>query len=340
MLVRSERTKFVKMEKVRAAATETILLTSWKNVVEAMDRRPPPTLHNTDGELILMTMDHFAPSSPDALPEIERRLAIEDDVIPPDEEDPGAERVYAFTRAGNKMHKNWDNTIVGRAFVGRDDVRLETNSRERADALRKRFEVLSAGLVTHRAREHVDPLSKAAKKERGERRHERIEEQSPEAAAVLVAFKNEEYRAWLDQELPALGGKTPRQATSHVTLEIVSLNVRKTRSMRPFVQPRARRQDAAAGGQDARAAATGRGHAQGDRAPGEPRARGDALRRTPAQSGSGAVQIKRVRQIRRGRCRAREMTAHVRGAFATRVWQPGPGEGTPGRRGAGCRVDG
>jgi hypothetical protein len=212
MLVRSERAKFVKMEKVRAAATETILLTSWKNVVEAMDRRPPPTLHNTDGEPILMTMDHFAPSSPDALSEIERRLATEDGVLPPDEGGPGAERVYAFTRAGNKMHKNWDNTVVGRAFVGREDVRLETNSRERADALRRRFEVLCAGLVTHRAREHVDPLSKAAKKERVERRHERLEEQSPEAAAVLVAFKNEEYRAWLDQEIPALGGKTPRQA--------------------------------------------------------------------------------------------------------------------------------
>jgi hypothetical protein len=212
MLVRAGRAKFVKMEKVRAAATEAILLTSWKNVVEAMDRRPLPTLHNTDGELILMTIDHFAPASPDALSEVERRLAKEDGVIAPDEDDQGAERDYAFTRAGNKMHKNWDNTIVGRAIVGREDVRLETNSRERADALRARFEVLCAGLVTHRAREHVDPMSKARREEGVERRDERLEESSPEVAAALVAFKNEEYRAWLDQEIPALGGKTPRQA--------------------------------------------------------------------------------------------------------------------------------
>jgi hypothetical protein len=169
-------------------------------------------LHNTDGEPTLMTTDHYAPSSPKALAEIEKRLAVEPGVIPPDPDEPGPERDYAFTRAGNKMHKNWDNTIVGRAFLGRDDVRLETNSRQRADALRGRFEVICAGLVKHRAREHVDPMSKATNKESVERRSERLEERSPEAAAALVAFKNEEYRAWLDQEIPALGGKTPRQA--------------------------------------------------------------------------------------------------------------------------------
>jgi hypothetical protein len=212
MLARAGRAKFMKMEKIRGAETENVLLDVWDKVVDAMDRRPPPVLHNTDGEPILMTTDHYAPSSPKALAEIEKRLAVEPGVIPPDPDEPGPERDYAFTRAGNKMHKNWDNTIVGRAFLGRDDVRLETNSRQRADALRGRFEVICAGLVKHRAREHVDPMSKATNKESVERRSERLEERSPEAAAALVAFKNEEYRAWLDQEIPALGGKTPRQA--------------------------------------------------------------------------------------------------------------------------------
>jgi hypothetical protein len=55
-------------------------------------------------------------------------------------------------------------------------------------------------------------MSKARREEGVERRDERLEESSPEVAAALVAFKNEEYRAWLDQEIPALGGKTPRQA--------------------------------------------------------------------------------------------------------------------------------
>jgi hypothetical protein len=212
MFARAGRGKFMKMDKVRAATTERLVLATWKNVVEAMDRRPPPTLHNTDGEPILMTIDHFKPASATALPEIERRLAEESGVIPPDPDEAGREREYAFTRAGNRMHKNWDNTIVGRVLVGLDEVRLEANSRERADALRARFETVCEGLAIHRAREHIDPMSRARKKEAVEARDERIEENNPEVAAVLVAFKNEQYHAWLDQEIPALGGQTPRQA--------------------------------------------------------------------------------------------------------------------------------
>ena len=212
MLARPGRSKFMKMDKVRAATTERLILATWKNVVEAMDRRPPPTLQNTDGEPILMTIDHFKAASAKVLPEIEKRLAAEAGVIPPDVDEAGPEREYAFTRAGNKMHKNWDNTIVGRVFVGLDEVRLETNSRERADALRARFETVCEGLVIHRAREHIDPMSSARKMVRVERRGEGGEENVPGLAAALVTFKNEQYRAWLDQEIPALGGKTPRQA--------------------------------------------------------------------------------------------------------------------------------
>jgi hypothetical protein len=159
-----------------------------------------------------MTTDHYALSSPKALAEIEKRLAAESGVIPPDPDDPGPERDYAFTRAGNKMHKNWDNTIIGRAIVDTRGVRLETNSRERADALRGRFEALCGGLATHRAREHVDPMSKVKKVRREDRAGERFEERSPEAAAAVLAFKSEQYQTWLDQELPALDGKTPREA--------------------------------------------------------------------------------------------------------------------------------
>jgi hypothetical protein len=202
------RGKFMKMEKVRAAETEKMLLDVWNKVVDAMDRRPLPVLHNTDGEPILMTTDHYTPSSTKALAAIEERLAREPGVIPPDPDERGPERDYAFTRAGNKMHKSWDNTIVGRAIVDPRGVRLETNSRARADALRGRFEALCDGLATHRAREHVDPMSKVRKGRAGER----LEEKSPEAAAAVRAFKVEQYQTWLDEELPALDGKTPREA--------------------------------------------------------------------------------------------------------------------------------
>ena len=34
----------------------------------------------------------------------------------------------------------------------------------------------------------------------------------PELAAMILEAKTEHYRAWLDESIPALGGRTPREA--------------------------------------------------------------------------------------------------------------------------------
>jgi hypothetical protein len=57
------------------------------------------------------------------------------------------------------MHRGWDNTIVGSASISGQTLRVETNSRERADALRQRLEAACGERIRHRAREHADPLS-------------------------------------------------------------------------------------------------------------------------------------------------------------------------------------
>jgi hypothetical protein len=163
-------------------------------------------LRNTDGDAFLLTTDHFA-IAPGARAAVEERLAALPGVEAPSPgEDPPA---YEFLRPGNRMHRSWDNTIVGRAWISGEVLRAETNSCERADALRAQLEAACGDRIRHRAREHGDPLSQAAPPARRARAPER---RPPGAEQLLLEFKQRHYADWLDQPLPALRGKTPREA--------------------------------------------------------------------------------------------------------------------------------
>jgi hypothetical protein len=106
------------------------------------------------------------------------------------------------------VHAHWDNTVMGHLTLGSDRLQLETNSVERADRLRAQLEAGCGALVRHRLREHADPLSSA----RSGRESGPLPEPPPEALEALREFKTRHYATWSDTPLPALGGKTPRQA--------------------------------------------------------------------------------------------------------------------------------
>lgn len=84
----------------------------------------------------------------------------------------------------------------------------ETNSKQRADSLRACVERACGPSLRHRAREHVDPTSVAQRSSAPRTPHEPTAEERD----ILREAKREHYRAWLDAPVPALGGKTPRQA--------------------------------------------------------------------------------------------------------------------------------
>ena len=99
--------------------------------------------------------------------------------------------------------------LLGSVRIARDRLRVETNSIARADALRQRVEEACGDLVRHRTREHVDPLSEPLRRELVERPQETP---PPEARQFILDFKRSHYATWLDEALPALGGKSPREA--------------------------------------------------------------------------------------------------------------------------------
>jgi hypothetical protein len=219
---RLRRKRAVPVDRLRDERIGRYLIERWEEVVDDLDLQAaiPPEMHNTDGDTLLLTTDHFA-FDRDARDEVERRLAGMEGVEVEEGEqadqadgDSAAEdAVFVFSVQGNRMHASWDNTLIGRACLSAAGLRLETNSRERADALRARVEAACDGLLRHRAREHSDPLSPPVRDAaRAAARDAPPEPLPPEARQLMRDLQRRHYVEWLDLALPALDGQSPREA--------------------------------------------------------------------------------------------------------------------------------
>lgn len=204
------RTRPVPLKKLRAPEMQLELLALWCVVVDEMLDQPPPFMQNTDGDPFVLTKDDFSLLASSR--QIAQRLASFPGVQPPETE--GADTVFVVTKAGNAVHKSWDNTVIGRLLVSDTRMTLETNSTRRADALRSAVEGHLRGLVRFRLRKEENTTQLVAEaRAAGGARTERAEEPlPPEAVAALRQFRERHLRDWLDTAIPALEGFTPREA--------------------------------------------------------------------------------------------------------------------------------
>ena len=213
-------------ERLREEESIEELLVTWHEAVEQQARPGAiPRLHNTDGDELLMTIDRYA-LEPGARDEVVRKLqALEGAVLAGDDgardeaHEPG-ERVVDFLRDGNAMNAGMETTLLGAARVTAEAMRLETNSVKRADALRARVEAACGSLVRRRLRDHGDPQALLERQMKDPRRKARSEGPlaagvpPEEARAILLAYKAKHDATWPDVALPALSGKTPREAAA------------------------------------------------------------------------------------------------------------------------------
>ena len=199
----------VKPEQLHESSADETIFRIWQEVVDAADARPAPQLQNTDGEDFIFTTDRFEVAAGREDEVLARLMSLPD--ASRDEEEAGGEGVtISFVREGNAKGL-LPTTLVGRATVEGRALRLETNSRERADSLRSLVAERLGPLVSFRIRDHADPLAGIGKgRERGDQRPP--EPMPPEVLGVVKRMQAEHYQRWLDEAIPALGGLTPRQA--------------------------------------------------------------------------------------------------------------------------------
>ncbi len=212
------RTRRVPIARLRAPEAQLASLQAWHRAVAEQARQAlaPRIVHNTDGDLLVFCTDHFN-LAPGSRAEVFARLAAVPDAHP---EQPDSVDVVVFSRPGNPMHASWDNTIVGRASFTGDRLMAETNSIQRADSLRRLIEQTAGPLVRHRARD-VRGLGELL--ENPPERPSKplpVPDQSPELQALMRDFLERHYDTWPDSHLPALGGRTPREAVESPRLRM------------------------------------------------------------------------------------------------------------------------
>lgn len=125
---------------------------------------------------------------------------------------------FPWLKAGNTVHKGWENTVMGHLFIKKDRLTLETNSQERGkkgEKLLKNY--LGTALVFQKAITEPPekklgslPLSRTGQIKQQPMSKELLE--SPEARVQIKAMVQAHWKQWLDQPIPGLQNKTPRQA--------------------------------------------------------------------------------------------------------------------------------
>jgi hypothetical protein len=101
---------------------------------------------------------------------------------------------------------------LGRVALERHRLVFEATSRPRAERGRAMIETLCGGAVTYRATSYED-VGQAMK--RRPARAAEASEVPPEVQAEIIGqFYEDHYRKWLDEPIPALDGRTPREAAA------------------------------------------------------------------------------------------------------------------------------
>jgi hypothetical protein len=171
-------------------------------------RRPLPTLTNTDGDPLLPSTARL-PVADGAAIEIERRM----DTLAGWERDEDDVPQWTW----KKQPTDATGTVLGGARLTTDALVIETNSRERMDRaltmLRPALGALvGAGLTSHEDVVHAlrqPPSSRASTRARTPKPAPALD---PAAMAeALNRVKEVHYRRTLDEPVPMLGNRTPRE---------------------------------------------------------------------------------------------------------------------------------
>ena len=205
---------------------EMELMGTYLELAEALLDPRPPQLQNTDGEALAFHKLVFKIESPRAAFDALKGLALDADdaelLAESDNDENGVLRRVEFPwkKHGNAQHKTWDNTVLGTLVIDGSRLTAEVNSRARAKLIRAIIEERLGSGTKHlstKVQSTEAMLKRAAEGGDSEEARAGREEQErlaalPEVRQAIAAQMRAHFEQWADQEIPALGGRTPRQA--------------------------------------------------------------------------------------------------------------------------------
>ena len=202
------------------------LIELYHALADALLKPRMPELRNTDGDALSLHKLVFAIESPRAAFDALKDLALDVDdaelLAEAKLDGQGLLRRVQFPwkKRGNPVNKSWDNTVLGNLAIDGERLTIEVNSRERAIRIREIVEGRPAARAKHLTTESqsMDSALARAGKQRGGRKARAAQEEHerlaalPEVKAALQEHLRRHFESWVDQEIPALGGRSPRDA--------------------------------------------------------------------------------------------------------------------------------
>jgi len=169
---------------------------------ELVARRSPPTLVTAEGNEVVLCRAVF---------DVHDRAALQAALANHSELERQADGSYAWL--AEKADEAGFRRGFGTFLLEKGRVVLETVSSQRAARGRALLEAAAGPAVAYRATSS-ESVQRALER-RPARRARPEDAVPPEAAAEIVqTFYERHYRGWLDEPLPALDGRTPREAAS------------------------------------------------------------------------------------------------------------------------------
>ncbi len=178
-----------------------------------------PDLENTDGDpFMFCRVTYEVPSAREAF-DMLRHLSLdtsEAELLADAQFGPASELTSVtipWLRKGNAKFP-WDNTILGQIHIDGRRILVEVNSEKRAASFRAIADkLLPAGSrYLSTVIESMEAALETYVEDRLAQAPEDDQEQRPELEALRTEYLRDYYRAWPDMKVPALNGRTPRQA--------------------------------------------------------------------------------------------------------------------------------
>lgn len=192
-------------ERLREPSFGAYLIRRWEDAL-AERWTGAPAIRNLDGDPILLTRDRFVfdPARKDEITRGLQAVAHLDSV-----DDEGEDASYVILAADGAAAGGEPAVLRAALRLRADHLEVETNSVRRAEETRALLEEALGDAIRHGGRVHEDPTSTAHRRTPASAP---IADPPPEVRDALRKHQQVLNGRWLDEPLPALGGRTPRRA--------------------------------------------------------------------------------------------------------------------------------
>jgi hypothetical protein len=193
--------------------------TTYLNVRDSI--RTPPRLTNTDGDPFVLHTLTFRTGSAlaafEALAPLARGISKTELLKGAKLDGDGAllSVDLPWQKKGNRIHQDWDNTLLGHLSISGRSLVVDVNSEKRAAKIRQEIERRLGILVTHQKTVTQRPesaLEKTKHRYTANRSVSQPKSEEPAFPEEMQAEIQRQVENWIFQKVPALGGRTPLEA--------------------------------------------------------------------------------------------------------------------------------